>query len=573
MLDYLREGDEPVEFKGKCQDLATSFRSSLTDCLIYADYTQPHEFLIEALIFHLYGEYVTTRDARSHVWVLLGIIVRMAMRLGYHHSPQPPVTMSPFKAEMRRRAWAQIRTADILISFQVGLPSMISPQLLEYPLPRNIHDDEGFGGNCVTLPEALPDSEPTQISYLIAKSKLAFCFARALEEVNQSTVVPWKRILEIDRELRQVYDNVPNHYKLGQLSNQGSLVLISARFVLASIHHKSLCVVHSRFLEIAKSDYRYVYSRRACLSSAMTILRFQAIQNQQIPVDGRLRSLTNYQTSLAIHDYLLAATIISADLSSSGSDSYRISANRRECQGVPTRSEMIKALTISARIFGQMGDQSMEAFKAADVLGMLVKKFEGGEHNTGPSPKHASRPPVLSSPWSKRSDLPTNVTPARRQVSPRIIPSSGERMSTVDIDLGMNVDGSDTRYTPHRSRGDPRGFRGAQTEGIHQSRPLPQEVNLDFLSTWPEVQEGESGFLSNQNSTIFPDLDPSMSWAMPEYTKTSDVNSSQSEVLNSASAYSAPVDAMPYSVPLALTDPMSTLWTLSSASHGDFQMT
>lgn len=97
MLDYIREGDEPIEYMGRCQELATSFRNSFTDCLILADYTQPHEFLIEALVLHKYAEYVSSRDARSSVWVLSGMIIRMATRMGYHQSSQLGLNLSPFQ--------------------------------------------------------------------------------------------------------------------------------------------------------------------------------------------------------------------------------------------------------------------------------------------------------------------------------------------------------------------------------------------------------------------------------------------------------------------------------------------
>lgn len=97
MLDYLRERDEPLEYKGKCQDLATAFRSRFTDCLILADYTAPQEFLIEALCLHLYGEYVASRDAKSRIWVLIGTIVRLAMRMGYHQPSQPALPSTPFQ--------------------------------------------------------------------------------------------------------------------------------------------------------------------------------------------------------------------------------------------------------------------------------------------------------------------------------------------------------------------------------------------------------------------------------------------------------------------------------------------
>jgi hypothetical protein len=97
MLDYIREGDEPPEIKDKCQDLANNYRNSFTDCLILADYTQPHEFLIEALCYHLYAEYVSTRDAKSSIWVLCGMIVRMAMRMDYHQPSQPTLASRPFQ--------------------------------------------------------------------------------------------------------------------------------------------------------------------------------------------------------------------------------------------------------------------------------------------------------------------------------------------------------------------------------------------------------------------------------------------------------------------------------------------
>ena len=97
MLDYLREDDEPVELHGKCQDLAISFRNRFTDCMITGDYLQPHEFLIEALCLHHYGEYVSSRDAKSSIWVLTGMITRLAMRMGYHQPQQPILESTPFK--------------------------------------------------------------------------------------------------------------------------------------------------------------------------------------------------------------------------------------------------------------------------------------------------------------------------------------------------------------------------------------------------------------------------------------------------------------------------------------------
>lgn len=96
MNDWIREGDEPIEYSGKCHDMGITFRARLTDCLLLADYTRPHEHLIEVLILHLYCEYIVCRDAKSTTWVLVGMIVRLAMRMGYHQDTQPSLPMTPF---------------------------------------------------------------------------------------------------------------------------------------------------------------------------------------------------------------------------------------------------------------------------------------------------------------------------------------------------------------------------------------------------------------------------------------------------------------------------------------------
>lgn len=457
---------------------------------------------------------------------------------------------------MRRSAWAFIRQADILSSFQMGLPSMVEQFLPECSLPRNIYDEEGFDEDCKELPAALPDSEPTQVSYLIAKTKLAFGFARAVKEIDRAPRLQWEQVLEIDRELRHIYDNIPNHYKLGQLSSQDCRVLVSSRFTLASIHHKSLCIVHSRFLEIAKSDSKYLYSRRICLSSAMSLLRFQAIQNQEISINGRLRSLTDYQTSLAIHDYLLAATIISADLYSN--TSIGSSANQKSSHSVPTRVEMIKALSISARIFGKMRDQSMEAYKAADVLEMLVKKFESGDFGTAQSPKESQRPRTGSSFWSKGNDSTSDSVSWHARTLPRAYFTSPRNLPNLSCDSGS-----------------------AQTDELVPGRlGVTEGTNSDTLSTWLQTQISDfyaqpSTFPmtcpeSNVSiSRVLPgNMEPSTTIHQPDLLRATVSADETAEQLIledgiSGNDSSGTANTLFYSGGLILNNPMSTLWNMT----------
>lgn len=456
-------------------------------------------------------------------------------------------------------------------------------------LPRNIHDNDSFHENCTELPKALPDTEQTQVGFLLAKSRLAFGFARALKEISSTETLQRERVLDIDRELRQIYNNIPAYCKLGPLSDKDSLTLVSFRFVLASIHHKSLCVLHSRFLERGKSDYRYLYSRRVCLSSAMSILRFQAIQNLDIPVDGGLRSLTNYQTSLAIHDYLLAATILSAELCSN--TSAESLASHKESQGLPTRTEMIKALNTSARIFSQMGDQSMEAYKAADVLQMLLKKIERDLQGTVQNPKDVQQPGQSSR--VKATGSMSHGVLSQQQTLHRVLSNASDMTSpSTNLDTAESVERTFPRYAQHDMRGSSRPSPSLSTDtgGPFPKRPRPwEQMDLDGLANWPPSEEANFCNESPQFPQISPDFDPSCGWMVPERTFSSvsnhynlaDVPMSVNEgppklpVSDGSNIASDPLAAgnpPSLSAAFSLSDPMSTLWNLTSGTQLDFGM-
>jgi hypothetical protein len=423
MLSYGREGDEPPEFRGKCQDLAANFRTQMAHCLITADYTKPHNFIIETLIFHLHAEYTSNRDAEASVWVLVGMIARLAMRMGYHRDAKLFPNLSPFQGEMRRRVWTFVRSADLLFSFQVALPSMIRIGDSDTELPRNIYDDE-FDEDSTSLPPPRPSSEATPISYMIAKGRLSFGFGRVLEEINGVQRKGYDEILKIDRGLRDIYESIPDHLKLRPMAEQtlAPISLIMARFSLATVYHKSQCVLHRRYMRLARNGNRYMHSRRQCLDSGMSLLSFQAIQHQQSRERGRLRSLRNHVNSLTAHDYLLAATIVCMDLyntrertnndvdvstpntSVSGGSISQGSNMSTDGAYVPglnfTREDLIRALEESRDVWMANRDLSIEAYKASELLNVLLYHirlpYPPSNPTTAPVPSGAQQNPGSS---------------------------------------------------------------------------------------------------------------------------------------------------------------------------------
>ena len=99
-LSWQREGSEQPEFVGNEFEMANLLRTLVANCLTLADYTKPHDHLVESLILHLNGEYISTRDANPNVWIFLGILIRIAMRMGYHRDSRHLPGLSPFHVSL-----------------------------------------------------------------------------------------------------------------------------------------------------------------------------------------------------------------------------------------------------------------------------------------------------------------------------------------------------------------------------------------------------------------------------------------------------------------------------------------
>ncbi|RHZ57794.1 uncharacterized protein CDV56_105572 [Aspergillus thermomutatus] len=380
MLSYNQEGDEPPEFRGKSLDMAGTFRNLVAQCLTLADYTKPYPYLIETFIFHLHGDFRQTKEADVSVWVLVGVVARLAMRMGYHRDSKVFPNITPFQGEMRRRVWTFVRQSDLLFSFQVGLPSMIRTVDSDTELPRNLYDDD-FDENCKELPLSRPANEPTPISYLIAKARLAYVFGRVSELASSVQSESYDKVMELDAELRRARDLIPEHLVIRPIEEcqLDPSNLIMSRFGIMSVYHKAQCVLHRPYIVLARGNPRFTYSRKTCIDSALELLRFQSMLHAETRPTGRLRTRQNRVNSLSSNDFLLAATIVCFDLyhglklQAGGRDSGDTFAWGRE-----RRQEMIMALQRSLEIWDELRDESLEAWKAAGILEVMLGKLNLG---------------------------------------------------------------------------------------------------------------------------------------------------------------------------------------------------
>ncbi|KAF2232309.1 hypothetical protein EV356DRAFT_517607 [Viridothelium virens] len=378
LQSYGRAGDEPPEYRGKTWDMSTDFRRLTAQCLLFADFTQPLNHVLETLILHVQSEYARTKDTETGVLILVTILVRMAIKMGYHRDPRPFSSITPFQGEMRRRVWTFVRHADMLFSFQSGLPLMIRACDFDTEVPRNLYDDELYE-DMKALPPPRPSHEATPVSYMASKARLAVVFGKVVEAVQTLCPPSYDDILKLDEDLRRIRGETPPHLAFRAISDSSRdpANLIMQRYSLELMYQKALCVLHRKFLGRGREQSRYVYSRRTCIDAAMELLQQQTTIQKEVGPGGRLRSVKWFVSSLTTHDFLIAAMIVCLDLYITA-ESARLGRATvdMDIYSQERRESMFAALEQSYSIWESLKDHSVEAFKAATILRVMLDKLE-----------------------------------------------------------------------------------------------------------------------------------------------------------------------------------------------------
>lgn len=332
--------------------------------------------MIETLLLHLLGEY--SRGTEANTWVMGGMIVRLALRMGYHRDPKHYPNITPFQGELRRRVWAMLRMLDALLSFQTGLPSMIRSADCDTALPRNLYDEELCKG-MATLPPSRPITEATPSSYMNTKAQLAIIFCDIVEQTSSVNSICYEDVMKLDGRLREARASTPLHLRMLSMeeTRMDPAMLVMQRYGLEILYHKSLCVLHRKFLTRAQTNHRYRHSRSACVESSLELLRHQVTLHQETLPQGRLHSVRWYVPSPTSHDFMLAAMILCLDLNH-GADA---EATGHGSKDVPSweleqRKEMMQSLERANAIWQELRDQSIEAYKANETLTIMLRKLK-----------------------------------------------------------------------------------------------------------------------------------------------------------------------------------------------------
>lgn len=370
-VSIYHRGEEPLPLNlVDPMTLWNVFRKRAAQCLVQANYLTPGRYKAEALFLYGLGEFHRSQDAQVGVSYLLGITIRLAMRMGYHRDASHYPNLSAWEGEMRRRLWALLCQLDALISFQVGLPRTIQPWHSDTEIPSNLLDTD-FDENSTELPPGRPDEERTACSYTRGKARIMTVFGQTVDLAYSREQVSYDQIMEIDRRLEEAHDLLPSFFHIRPMAQciADSADLMMRRYTLELLYQKSRIVLHRRYM--AETHSKYAYSRSTCLEAARETLRHHAeIWSESMP-GGQLYAERFFLNSLQNTDFMLSAMILCLELSQ---DNEWGNAGRL---GDQERTDLLLVLETTHRIFKGARRRSMDTQRAFAALTLMLSRVKG----------------------------------------------------------------------------------------------------------------------------------------------------------------------------------------------------
>lgn len=132
-------GQVMTNFGSSKTDLNLKYRLGLEHALAKADFLNvPDIVLVQA--FAIFLGLVRRHDSPRFVWMMTGLVIRMAQYLGLQRDGTHFEHLTPFEIEMRRKVWWAVCMLDMRASEDQGTDLTITSGSFDTRIPLNIND-------------------------------------------------------------------------------------------------------------------------------------------------------------------------------------------------------------------------------------------------------------------------------------------------------------------------------------------------------------------------------------------------------------------------------------------------
>ena len=340
------------------------YREKIVQSLILGEYTKSAPSVLETMIHYVYIEFAIRADADKDVWFLLALEVNLAMRMGFHRDPSHFPGISPLKSEMRRRVWATVLQADILISGQMGMPRMISDWQCDTAEPRNLHDTD-LDQDTSEYPSPRPETEITTALGTIARRRVLMALGTVSDLMATVKLCNYAEVMQADANLRDAAASIPQPFKMKSMtaSITDSPQVVMSRLFISHLFFNAQIMLHRRFvlMESTPTDEgSFLYSRKACLDASIGMLHIQHILDEETCPGGQLHMM-RWRVSSIVNHHFLTATMILCSLLQRG-------------QTLDRKEEIMTTLRSTRAIWMRSSVTSQDAKKAAETVNFVLAR-------------------------------------------------------------------------------------------------------------------------------------------------------------------------------------------------------
>ncbi|KAF7548328.1 hypothetical protein G7046_g8711 [Stylonectria norvegica] len=350
-------------------DVLNNYRMLTIQCLVAGNYLQPSRYTIETLTIHFAVDQNVNRDTSVENWILIGVVIRIALRMGLHRDPSHWPNIGPLNAELRRRLWMSLYQMDFFTSTQVGLPRIINDSQCDTRSPTHLFDYDLIFEDKEMPPER-PLEDPTPLLYMIQRNKIIKVSAE-IYDTTEAGPSPSAAIAALAAKLQQTIDDLPAlfRYKPLETSIAVSPVTILHQIFLDILIHKAVYLLHRRSFVHGPIGDDSSKSNEWCIKAALEILAHQRrIGEETLPGGFMFRIRWKVVSSLN-HEFLQATMMLCfamSRLSGGGADATSYCALHRE--------EILQAMMLSRSLWNQHVDQSAEARRAVEAITLVLQR-------------------------------------------------------------------------------------------------------------------------------------------------------------------------------------------------------
>ncbi|KAI2467466.1 hypothetical protein F4781DRAFT_308912 [Annulohypoxylon bovei var. microspora] len=347
--------------------LVRIYREKVVQCLMLGKYTKGGPHVLKVLILYIAIEHLLQEDSEFGTHILLGVILNIAMRMGYHRDPKHFPVISPFEGEMRRRTWAAVYQANLIFASQMGLPSMLKDHQIDTEEPHNFKDSD-FDEETTELPPARPETELTPVLYIITRTRVAHLWEEVRDMATDTRSHKYEEIMAMHQKVQAHQNRLPPALKMHPISQSitDPPQLIMQRIWLQICFLRLQIVLHKKYFMAPPQNERYSYSRDISLRAAISIIEYQHMVYDLVKPDALLYDARWKLTSVMNNEFMLATGILCHYVKQIDD------TPQRTVEGIST-DEISQLLVKSSECWQRFASTSKHARKAIEAIRLVLK--------------------------------------------------------------------------------------------------------------------------------------------------------------------------------------------------------